>query len=430
MNVEPGSVVKVVTDEEELEGVLIPSDDKDYLVLKLDSGYNIGVSIERVEDVEVLEEPEGEVEPSFEVEEVDEDLPRISILHTGGTIASKVDYRTGAVDSKFSPEEILRLFPELQDIAQIDSRLISNTASELIRFDHHNLMARAVAEEREKGVDGVIITHGTDTMHYSSAALSFALENLDIPVVFVGSQRSSDRPSTDAYVNLISAARFIAETSFKGVGVCMHEGMSDDTCLVLPGLKCRKMHTSRRDAFKPVNSDPIARVDAERGEVELLGGYEEKNVEEDLEVHEFDPDVQVGWLKCHPNMFGVEFENYEGFDGLLLELTGLGHAPNMVEDEYMQEHNIIEERIEELCEEMPVVASSQCLYGRVNMNVYSPGRELKFDGVVGDHLDITPETAFVKLAWLLSNFEDRVRELFCENLRGEVSSRSEEDDYL
>ena len=250
-----GDKVKVVTAKETVEGILMPTESKESVFVKLDNGYNIGIESKKIKKIELIEKFK-ETEKKTTNIKVDKKLPTISILHTGGTIASKVDYRTGGVIARFDPEELLAMFPELRSIANIRSRLISNMFSEDMRFAHYKIMAKAIQEEIDKGCDGIILTHGTDTMGYSAAALSFILEGLPVPVILVGSQRSSDRGSSDSAVNLICAAEFIAKTDFSGVAICMHESMDNDTCLILPATKTRKMHTSRRDAFKAINESP------------------------------------------------------------------------------------------------------------------------------------------------------------------------------
>lgn len=401
--------------------MFVPSTDPKMLVLKLENGYNIGIEKEKIVAVKVLEVYK---EPVLERGVVqDQGLKRVMILHTGGTIASKVSYKTGGVVARFSPEEILEMFPELERIANIETRLVRNMFSEDMRFAHYNLLGREIEREVKKGVDGIIVTHGTDTLHYSSAALAFMLENLPISVVLVGAQRSSDRASSDAGLNLLCAAHFITKAGFKGVAVCMHESSGDDACLVLPSCKMRKMHTSRRDAFKVVNGLPLAQV-WKSGEVEKLSDFPETAGK--FKVSLFKEKVRVGVLKAHPNMNVEEAKAYEKFDGLVLEGTGLGHLPVNGIDEFTKEHSLILKEIEKLSKKMPVVMASQCVFGRVNMGVYESGRKLLAAGVLGNLLDMTPETAFIKLAWLLSNYKGKdVRVLVGKNLRGEISERSE-----
>ncbi len=430
-----GDYVEVATSEETVKGILLesPELEKNVAIIKLESGYNIGIDRKKIKKISLLPQPAiKEAKAAAKKEKSSGKLPKISILHTGGTIASKVDYRTGGVLSRFTPEEILEMFPELRNIADIDSRLIRNMWSEDMRFAHYNLMAKEVAKEAAKGVDGVIITHGTDTMHYSSAALAFALEGISIPVMLVGSQRSSDRGSTDAALNLISAAYFIAESDFAGVAICMHENMSDATSLILPPTKSRKMHTSRRDAFRPINAAPIARVDFENKSVSLLSkNYVRKEKKGKLSLKLFNEALRIGIAKTHPNMYADELKAFEKFDGLVLEGFALGQAPINEIDKFTSEHKKILAEIKSLCSMMPVIMASQCIYGRIQMNVYSTARDLQAAGVVGHLSDMTPETAFIKLAWLLSNYtKEETKKLITQNLRGEITERTEPSAFL
>ena len=418
--------VKVICKDETIEGILVPSEDSKFVVVKLDSGYNIGIKKNKVKEIKKL----GTVKVSAtKPKPVKSKGPKITILHTGGTIASKVDYETGAVTSKFDPKEILAMFPELADIAQVDSRLLRNIMSENMRFEHYNLLAKEVEKEVKKGAKGVIITQGTDTLHYTAAALSFALENVPIPVLVVGSQRSSDRPSTDGYMNLICAATFIANSNFSGVGVCMHENISDDTCLIINGVDARKMHSSRRDAFRPVNAIAVARVDYEKKKIQML--RKTKAPAEKFKLKLFDPKKKVGLVKLHTNMYAAELEPYKKFDALVLELFALGQGPVLKQDDFMHENEKIGKILKSLSLSIPIGASSQCLYGRVDMTVYSEGRHMMSLGVIGNGTDMTPETAFIKMAWLISNYKpDEVRQLYSENLRGEISEQTEKDAFL
>ena len=261
MQAKTGDSVVVETKDKKLNGILmpVPDSEKDTIILKLESGYNIGIDKKNVRAIKLVKSPVEKKQKSAEIK-TNKKLPTISILHTGGTIASKVDYKTGGVIAKFSANEIIDMFPELKKIANIKSRKIASMQSEMMRFVHYNLMAKEVENEIKSGTDGIIITHGTDTMHYTSAALSFILDDLPVPVILVGSQRSSDRGSSDAGLNLISACYFIANSDFADVAICMHENLNDESCLILPALKTRKMHTSRRDAFRPINTTPIVRV--------------------------------------------------------------------------------------------------------------------------------------------------------------------------
>ncbi len=427
----PGDSVEIVTEEETIRGIIIQSFEPDVEVVKLQSGYNIGIKKDRIKSLKIIEPEREKKEIARKQAEPKKGLPKISILHTGGTIASKVDYKTGGVIARFSPEELLDMLPELKEIANIDSRLIRNMWSEDMTFAHYNIMAREAAEEAKKGADGIIITHGTDTMHYSSAALAFALKGIGIPVILVGSQRSSDRGSTDAALNMISAAYFIANSDFSGVAICMHETISDTSCIILPATKSRKMHTSRRDAFRPINTTAIARVNHEEKEIKFFTEiYSKKDKAKKVELKLFNEKIKVGIIKTHPNMLAQQFRAYEGFDGLVIEGFALGHAPINHVDEFTAEHKKILESIQDLCRKMPVMMASQSIYGRIQMNVYSTARELQKAGVLGNLSDMTAETAFIKLAWLLSNFPEDTKELIAKNLIGEITERTEKETFL
>ena len=436
-NPKPGDFVEITTADESIRGTLLqsPELEKDIVIIKLPSGYNIGIDRAKVKRISVSQQQQAvEKEAAPERKEKPQGkLPKISILHTGGTIASKVDYKTGGVTAAFSEEEMLSLFPELKQIAAIASRKIAQLQSEMMRFPHYNLIAREVRREIEAGADGIIVTHGTDTMHYTSAALAFIFEKLPVPVILVGAQRSSDRGSTDAALNLISAVYFIANSDFAGVAICMHENMSDASCLILPATKTRKMHTSRRDAFRPINTSAIARVDFEARSIAFLGSYERKGLvakKEKLQL--FDEKIKVGMIKTHTNMFASEFLAFKGFAGLVVEGTGLGHLPNEEIDEYTGENKRVFAAVKALVDSGTVVAMApQAIYGRIQLNVYTPQREIQEIGVLGHLSDMTPETTFIKLAWLPSNYKKaEVKELVVKNLRGEITDRTEPKDFL
>lgn len=388
-----------------------------YLALKLDNGYNIGFLRASV-SVELLEEghmanatmPPCEIAPTL-------GLPDIAILGTGGTVASKIDYLTGAVYPSFSPDELLRLVPELGEIANISGReLYSIVSEDILHRDWENI-AQAIVGRIAEGAAGVVITHGTDTLHFTSSMLSFMLRDLDRPVVCVGAQRSSDRPSSDAAFNLVSSVRFAA-TDCAEVVVCMHAGIDDDVCHVHRGTRVRKFHTSRRDAFASVNSLPLARVYG-AGRVEQVSPYRTssgKDVYADTACEE-----RVSLVKTYPGAADIVAALVDrGYRGIIIEGSGLGHAPDTL-------HAEIRRGLEE---GVFFGMASQCVHGRVNMNVYRGGRVLKEAGVLplGDML---AETAWCKLSWVLGHVQDRdeVARAMLLPVAGEVEDTSRLDVY-
>ena len=415
-----------------LQGAFVPSPvtQKDILILKLESGYNIGLQKKNIATI-VLSQKKQSIHSVANKPTVrtatKKNAPVISLLHTGGTIASKVDYKQGGVSADFSAEAFIALFPEVAEMAQIKTRNIMQLQSEMMRFAHFNHIAKEVAKEIKKGVDGVIVTHGTDTLHYSTAALAFCFENCSVPVIFVGAQRSADRGSSDAGENILNAVFFITQArNFSGVGMCMHESLHDEDALILSATKSRKMHTSRRDAFRPINTLPIARVNYSTKKCSFLVQQPKKQIKKNNTLKLFNEKIKVGMLKQHPNISSDAFLFFKGYDGLLIEGTGLGHVSNQCVDEYTQENEKIQKAITTLTKSGTIVAvASQCIYGRIHLAVYAPLRELAIAGVIGHLHDMTSETAFIKLAWLLSNYsKEDTKKLFTQNLRGEITTSS------
>jgi glutamyl-tRNA(Gln) amidotransferase subunit D len=416
-----GDRVRVERDGTAHEGVLLPSASPDHLVVKLDSGYNVGVGRDEA-TVDVLEsgvfdvESGGGEDAASEVE-FDEDLPTVALISTGGTIASTVDYRTGAVTAQFDAEDVLRAVPDLAGRANYRGRVVANILSENMEPPTWQDLAEAVHEEIADGADGVVVMHGTDTMQYSASALSFMLDT-PVPVVFTGSQRSADRPSSDNVMNAVSAVE-AAKSDAAEVVVCMHASESDDRCALHRGTRVRKNHTSRRDAFETVGAEPLGYVDYDAASEEATGeargveytrayagrGETELDLDTDLES-----DVEL--VKFTPGMDPAFFEACEGKAGVVVEGTGLGHV-----------HTDFIDTIADLVDDgTTVVLTSQCLEGRVCDRVYDTGRDLLDAGVVEGE-DMLPGTAKVKLMWALANTES-VAETMRTPIAGEITERS------
>ncbi len=430
MQAKHGDLVELDLVYEKIKGTLMPSLNQDYVVIKLDNGYNVGFLAKKIKSLKVVKKHSKAKQPGTKMSSK-KGLPSISILHLGGTVASKVDYSTGGVTATFSPDELVHMFPELESIANIRSRLVRQMMSENMRFPHYNIIAKEIEKEIKEGSEGIIVTQGTDTLHYSSAALAFALENLPVPVIFVGAQRSSDRGSSDAAYNLLSAVTFIVNSNFAEVGVCMHKNLDDDICWILPGTKCRKMHTSRRDAFRPINSKPFAEVHYKKKKIKFLRNDYKKKSKNKLKLKLFNEKIKVGLLKTHTNMYADEFACFKNYDGLVIEGTALGQIPNTKIDEFTAESEKIINTIKEMTKKSVVVFASQSIYGRVDMNVYREGRVNLEAGIVGNFSDMTPETTFIKLAWLLSNYKkEETKGLIGKGIRGEISERTERDTFL
>jgi len=414
-NIENGDWIRV----NDREGRLMPkpkTGDSEIIVLKQDNGYNIGLKPEKIE---LIEKNEASEKASEKIQH-SEDRPDILILHTGGTIASRVSYEEGGVKPAFEPEDLVEMYPELAEEVNIHSEVVAQMLSEDMEPEHWVEIAETI-DELKDNYDGVIVGHGTDTMSYTGAALSLMLKGIDTGVLLVGAQRSSDRPSSDASMNMYCAAKFLTGTDFTGFGVCMHSSTNDTECNILPAHKVRKMHTSRRDAFKALNSEKIGAVNYENDNIEFEG-LEEKKYEKN-----FDVSSDIAVIKSRPGMKAEEldFVLENDYEGLVVEGTGLGHLPVNSFDDKTQHHEEILEKLGLIAEKIPVVMASQCLNGRVNMNIYDAGVKIQNAGVVSAG-DMHPELAYVKLAWSIGNTSSRddALELFQEDINGEITERS------
>lgn len=390
--------------------------------IKLNNGYNIILNENQMTDIKITninkktqneKNSQNTKTTQNNKKNTNKTDTKILILHTGGTIASKIDYETGAVNPKFNPEEIIQMFPEISEISEIETELVSNVASDDIRFFHFNLLIQKIAE-KEKNYNGIIITCGTDNLHYLSCALHFGLNNLKIPILIVGSQRSSDRPSSDAFLNLASAIKFIKENQkqknrFLDVGICMHKTSNDNICNILHAVNAKKNHSSKRDAFKSINKQEIANIDFYNNKIEYnqkdkqlnLTNYEKiKNTKTQTNLYK--ENLKIGILKIHPNFYPEEIMFYKNFDGLIIEATGLGHIPISQNDQATKTHPQILENIKNLSSKIPVIITTQTTNGKVNLNIYSPGTKLKNAGIIGNYNNLTSESSFIKLAFLLS----------------------------
>jgi len=397
--------VKVVSNSITYEGILLPKHNfsgDEIIVLKLDNGYNIGISVENAELSILSKSKKEKVKTSKK--KAKNDLPNISILGTGGTIASFVDYKTGAVSPAITAEQLVNSVSALDEIANVEAEPLFSLASEDMEAKHWEEMAKKSKEIHDKKNHGIVVGHGTDTMAYSSAALSFQLPEISNPVVFTGAQRSPDRPSSDAHLNLVGAAK-VAMTDLGEVAIVMHETTDDENVAIWRGTRVRKAHSSKRDAFMSPNEGPLGTVNEN---VEMKSKYRAVTDETKLEAGF---ENQIGMVWSHPALTIEDWESITSEKkGVVIAGTGLGHVKSELLD-----------TIGKTAKDIPVAITTQCLGGSTNLNVYRNGRELIAKGAV-EAYDMLPETALVKMMWLSKHRVDKVRELMGENLVGEISN--------
>ena len=407
-----GDAVKLLADIT-YSGIIMPryehSDDK-HIVLKLKSGYNIGLEISKIEKVEKEQVAEKISETNEKIEKV-EGLPKILLLSTGGTIASKIDYRTGAVTPVLTADELNASVPELAKIANIDTEVLFSEYSENIMPEHWLKIAEKIEKYSKSDYSGIIIAHGTDTMHYTSSFLSFALSGFPIPIVLVGSQRSSDRASSDAALNLIGATKFIIENNTNGIYVVMHQDENDDTIACHLGTRVRKNHTSKRGAFQTIGDIPAFIITEKQIQKNISKSYFEKD--------EFQPrinlDTKVALVKYYPgfdpNLLNQIIEM--GYKGIIFEGTGLGHIGK-----------VMYENVKKANEKGVFLGmTSQCIDGRVRMTVYESGRDLLDLGIIPLE-NMIPEVALVKAMWAIGNSQnvEEVKEIMLQNIASELTN--------
>ena len=412
-NITVGDIIRLEKEDISYTGMLLEKPDysnENTIIIKMDSGYNVGVDINgaKVEKIEEHNKPHIELDPVDR--QLSDEKDNVTILSTGGTVASLIDYKTGAVHPAFTADDLLRATPELVDYANINAKAIFNILSENMTPQLWMQTAEEVYNEINDGADGVVIAHGTDTMHYTASALSFMLDT-PVPVVITGAQRSSDRPSSDAFMNLTSSI-VASKSDIAEVLICMHATEDDTYCSLNRGNRARKMHTSRRDTFKSINMDPIAYV--ENNDVKINDPQVKYNKRGELPLMlNNNLADKVALVKMYPGVTDELINMYvdKGYDGIVLEGTGLGHCPD----------NMFNAITRAKDENIPVVITSQCLYGRTNLNVYSSGRRLLQENVIPVG-DMIPETAYTKLLWAAGQSDniDEIRSIMQTNLKGEM----------
>src|SRR5574344_1199228 len=415
---------EVETTRGHFSGKILPraeNTDDTHIVLKVVTGYNIGLDIETIKDMKGKSDPQ----PNFKVPEKEfpytKGLPHVKLLGTGGTIASRLDYRTGAVIPAFSPGELYGAVPELADICNLDTEKIFAVFSENMGPKQYVSLAKKIGEEIEKGVDGIVIGHGTDTLHHTGAALTFMCQNLPVPVVLVGSQRSSDRPSSDAALNLMHAMTAAGHGDIAEVLVCMFGPTSDDYGFLHKGTRVRKMHSSYRSTFRTIGDTPVAKV-TRQGVEPIHKIYNHRRKDRDVKIiPTFDDRVAMLYYYpgMKPDMLDAIVDN--GYKGVVWVGTGLGHINKSMYPAVERAH----------AAGVHQYMTLQTIWGYVDMFVYDTGRDMMARGIIPAG-NMLPEVAFIKLGWALGQTHDpeEVKKLMLTPVNDEITEREPYDGYL
>ena len=423
-NAQVWSDVEIKTHQGSFTGIVLPRSetaDPLHIVLKLRSGYNVGVAAASVESIQV----QGRKEAHYKIPEkafpYDPVKPRVKLFGTGGTISSRLDYRTGAVIPAFSPGELYGSVPELADICNLETEKLYGVFSENMGPEQWIGTANAIGREIEKGGQGIVIGHGTDTMHHTAAILSFMVQNSPVPIVMVGSQRSSDRPSSDAALNLMHSVKTAAESDIAEVTVCMFGPTSDQYGLLHRGTRVRKMHSSYRSTFRTIGDIPIAMVSRDTI-TPLRQDYKRRREDKNVIVNTaFEEKVSIVYY--YPNMKPDIIDSLidNDYKGIIIAGTGLGHVNKPLYPALNRAHE----------KNIAVFMTVQTLWGYVQMYVYDTGRDMMELGVIPS-ANMLPEVAYVKLGWALGQTQDlaKVREIMLTPIAGEITEREPSNGYL
>jgi len=423
-NIRVWSDAEIDTTRGAFKGIVLPrseNDDDQHVVLKLATGYNVGINVHTIKEAKEI----GYKEAHYQIPEKEfpfsPDKPNVKLFGTGGTIASRLDYRTGAVIPAFSPGELYGAVPELADICNLTTEKLFAVFSENMGPKQYVALAKAIGEEIKKGTDGIIIGHGTDTMHHTASALAFMVQNSPVPIVMVGSQRSSDRPSSDAALNLIHAATTAAYSDIAEVMVCMFGPTSDEYGLLHRGTRVRKMHSSYRSTFRTIGDTPLATVTRDKV-VPLRNDYNKRRKDNKVEIHPYFEE-KVTMVYYYPNMQPDIIDSIvdNGYRGIVIAGTGLGHVNKPV-------YPAIERAVKK---GISIYMTVQTLWGYVHMFVYDTGRDLMAKGIIPTE-NMLPEVAYIKLGWALGQTEDpeKVKELMLTPINGEITEREPYNGYL
>lgn len=423
-NVRVWGKTHIVTTRGEFDGTILPraeNDDDQHIVLKIDTGYNIGINITTIKEMKET----GYKKANYKVPEKEfpytEGQPKVKLFGTGGTIASRLDYRTGAVIPAFSPGELYGSVPELADICNLTTEKVFAVFSENMGPQQYISLAIAIGKEIENGVDGIIIAHGTDTLHHTAAALTYMVQNLPVPVVLVGSQRSSDRPSSDAALNLMHSAIAAGHGDIAEVMVCMFGPTSDEYGFLHRGTRVRKMHSSYRSTFRTLGDTPLATV-TRKGVKAIKKKYNHRRKDKNVKILPYFEE-KVTIVYYYPNMQPDVIDALVdcGYKGIIIAGTGLGHVNKPV---YPALKRAVKKGVH-------IFMTVQTLWGYTHMFVYDTGRDLMAMGVVP--LDnMLPEAAYIKLGWALGQTNDRqeVIDMMETPINDETTKREPYNGYL
>lgn len=414
-----GDRVRVEKSKEFFEGIYLPSPEKGTFLLKLDNGYNVGFVLKEILKIKLIEKKKR-LKTHFELVESGQ-KKTIGLVMLGGTISAKLNPGKGGVDWVDTPEELFNIYPELFENVNVRVESPFMKGSENMDFKDWQKVAKVVHKMlNDKNICGVIVTQGTDTLHYTTSALSFFLRNLNKPVAVTYSQRSIDRASSDALLNLKCSIQ-VATSNIAEVLAVGHANEDDDFCYGIIGTKVRKLHSSKRSAFKSINIKPALKIFENK--IEFISNVNPRNENKKVELDNCFEE-KVGIIKFYPGQDPSILDYYlkNKYKGIIIEFFGIGNIA------VGGSRKSWTTKLKEVMKKgMIVCATPQTIYGRLQPLVYVTGRELVDSGIIFLE-DMLTETAFVKLGWVLGHKEwsknqKLVKEKMLFNFANEINYR-------
>lgn len=326
---------------------------------------------------------------------------KILMLGTGGTIASKkTEY---GLTPGITSEELLSYVPQVQAVCDVDTIQVCNIDSTNVEVKHWQMLVKSIEVHYEE-YDGFVICHGTDTMAYTAAALSYMIQNSRKPIVITGSQKPINLEITDARINLWNSFVYAADEDSQGVYL-VFDGK------VIIGTRAKKVQSKSYNAFDSINFPYPATIQ----DGKVLRYIPTIPYTKPVQFyHKMGGNVMI--LKMIPEMrvdlLAFVFEKY---DCIIIESFGVGGIPSCIVDAFYQQMDAIQEQDNKL-----VIMTTQVANEGSNMTVYEVGRKVKQDFNMLEAYDMTLEAVITKAMWLMALTEDNkeinIKKMFHESI--------------
>ncbi len=324
-------------------------------------------------------------------------MKKILFIATGGTIASRRS--DSGLKPQITPQELLEYIPQVKDICQIEAIQLLNLDSSNMEPKHWKLIVHTIREQYE-AYDGFVIAHGTDTMAYTAAALSYMVQNSKKPIVITGAQKPIDLEITDAKSNLLDSFLYASDAASQGVSI-IFDGK------VIAGTRAKKVRSKSYNAFSSIDYPYLAVIQ----DLNIMRYIPMIPYEEEVRFYEkLDENIYLMKLipGIKPRVLSSIFENY---DCIIMESFGVGGIPHSIADAFY-----------ELCQKHPdklVVMATQVAHEGSDMTVYEVGHDMKKNCRFLESYDMTLESVIAKTMWILGNFpgeQERLEDIFYKNI--------------